>query len=62
MVKVLGIDTSEVQEITCRNCASRLEFTRNEVVHSTYTDYGGGTDKFDYITCPTCGKKVEVDV
>jgi hypothetical protein len=59
MVQIIDKDERHVHECTCRNCASRLRYTRSEVESYRHTDYGGGTDTYHYITCPSCGKRVE---
>lgn len=59
MVQVIGKDESQVLECTCRSCASRLRYTRSEVQSFMHTDYGGGTDRVNYIVCPTCGSQVQ---
>lgn len=58
MVKVIGLDQSEVKRITCKNCASILEYTQNEVLITSGTDYGGGSCGSHFLNCPTCSKKV----
>jgi len=60
MAKVVGRDESAVKRVTCRSCASILEYNLAEVQSFTSTDYGGGMDINYYITCPSCGKKVYV--
>jgi hypothetical protein len=59
MVQIIGKDDTQVHECTCRNCASRLRYTRSEVQSFRHTDYGGGTDIVHYIVCPGCGKQVQ---
>ena len=60
MAKVVGKSKKMVKKVTCRNCASIIEYTQREVQSRTYSDYGGGTDSFSYITCPECKEDVEV--
>ena len=60
MVTVVGKNSGHVKHCTCRNCASRLEYTQSEVQSYVHRDYGGGSDTVKYIICPRCGKKVEV--
>lgn len=60
MVKVVGKNDQHVKRTTCRNCASILEYTRNEATPHIHYDYGGGSDTYYWITCPNCGKDVNV--
>lgn len=60
MVKVVGRDENAVKRVTCRGCASILEYTRSEVKSYTSTDYSGSSDITDYVPCPTCGGKAVV--
>jgi RNase P subunit RPR2 len=60
MVQIVGKDQSVYKRITCRNCATILEYTPNEVQKRVTKDYGGGTDVTEYIQCPNCAKDVTV--
>lgn len=60
MVEVIGVDQAQFLEVTCKNCASKLRYTRNEVHEGTHYDYGGGSDTVYWIDCPSCGQKVYV--
>ena len=55
MVKVVGRDESAVKRVTCRHCASILEYTSKEVRSRHGTDYGGGPDGAEWVDCPNCG-------
>lgn len=57
MVKIIGIDKTKVKRVTCRRCASILEYTLSEVV-SYKTNYGylGDYDIEYGICCPVCKK------
>lgn len=57
MVKVVGRDETVVKRVTCRSCASILEYTKSEVKKFTSYDYGGGSDINYYIDCPSCEQK-----
>lgn len=54
MVKVLGKDNTHIHQVTCKNCASILEYTLSEVKHYMKYDYGGDADIYYYIECPSC--------
>lgn len=57
MVKVVGKDETAVKRVTCRGCASILEYTLSEVKEVNGTDYGGGPDGMEWVDCPHCGGK-----
>jgi RNase P subunit RPR2 len=48
MVEIVGVDPAQKHRITCENCASILEYTKNEV-----REYGQ-----EWVDCPKCEKKV----
>lgn len=60
MVKVVGRDETAVKRITCRGCASILEYTLSEVKKYSGTDYGGGSDGCEWVDCPSCGYQVVI--
>jgi len=57
MVKIVGKDESFVKRVTCRSCASILEYTLNEVREYHGTDYTGGVpnDTSQIYIDPTTG-------
>lgn len=57
MVKVVGRDETAVKRVTCRDCASMLEYCLYEVKSRKVSDYGGGSDGMEWVDCPNCGKK-----
>ena len=60
MAKVVGRDESVVKRVTCRNCASILEYTKNEVRSYHGTDYSGGSDGQEWVDCPNCGGRAVI--
>lgn len=58
MAKVVGIDTSKMKRITHSACGAIIEYFPNEVKTFVKSDYGGGSDVYNYITCPHCGKDI----
>jgi len=60
MVKVVGRDESAVKRVTCRSCASILEYKLSEIKSYQAGDYSGDTWMEYYIDCPDCSKKVIV--
>lgn len=60
MVQVVGKDEGQVLKVTCRNCASILQFTRSEAKERVYRYYTGGASREMEITCPACGVNVNV--
>lgn len=60
MVKVVGKDEKAVKRVTCKSCASILEYTLSEVKEYHGTDYGGGPDGQEWVDCPNCGKRAVI--
>ena len=60
MVQVVGKDEGQVLKVTCRNCASMLQFTRSEAKQKVYRDYTGDVDIEWEIDCPACRSIVNV--
>jgi len=60
MVRIIGDAPETVKQATCYNCATRLEYTMNEVKAYHGKDYSGGSDGREWINCPKCGKEVVV--
>lgn len=58
MIRVIGTAQKEIHEATCKNCASKLEYTLNEVKEYNGRDYSGGSDGHRYIRCPSCSDKI----
>lgn len=58
MVMVIGKDKNLYKQITCKNCASILEYVNNEVKRYDGVDYSGGADGKEWIKCPSCNKQV----
>ena len=55
MARVVGRDDSVIKRATCKNCASIIEYTPNEVISYIASDYGGGRDEYFKLCCPNCG-------
>ena len=60
MVMVVGKDPAAVKRVTCRGCASILEYTTSEVQEYHGTDYSGGSDGMEWVVCPNCGGKAVI--
>lgn len=58
MARVIGKDEKHVHEVTCKNCASVIEYTKSEEQEHVGKDCGGGTDIRRWIICPSCGSEV----
>lgn len=58
MVQVVGKDQSAVKRVTCKQCASILEYTPSEVKKQEGRDISGGPDGREWINCPSCDHKV----
>lgn len=57
MVKVVGKDPKAIKQVTCKSCASILEYTLSEVKSYKAGDYSGDTWMEYYVDCPECGSK-----
>lgn len=60
MVKVVGRSEAAVYTATCENCASILEFVKNEVTTQFYKERDGSSDSYKFVKCPECGIKVNL--
>ena len=60
MPRLIEIDKSVEKRVTHRDCGAVIGYYQNEVKDAIHEDYGGGSEKWYYIVCPNCGKKVEV--
>jgi len=49
-----------MKQCSCRNCASVLKYTEDEVKSQVVYDYSGGSDVEKTIKCPACGYKIHV--
>lgn len=62
MVKVIGKDKTAIKHITCKSCASILEYTESEVIRIRHScDYLGDCEYDDGIKCPECNNNVFTD-
>lgn len=62
MAKVVGLDQLVIKRITCKECASIIEYSKGEVRNLwNVKDYSGGSDGADGFSCPNCGKDVIVN-
>lgn len=60
MVTIVGKSPEHVKECTCRNCSTRLQYTKSEVQYYDDKDWTGSSDRVYFIRCPSCGNKVTV--
>ena len=49
-----------VKEAICKNCGVTIEYTPNEVISKSVSDYGGGSDTYYHVPCPKCDAKIYV--
>jgi hypothetical protein len=61
MATVVGTDPAAVKRITCRNCASVIEYTPSDTREIKETDYTGSTDIVVRLECPKCHASIAVD-
>lgn len=60
MAKVIGKSPEYVKQITCRNCASIIEYTLSECKQKAVKDYTGTSDIETYLKCPSCNERIYV--
>lgn len=60
MPAVVGYDETLKKRCTCKNCTAIVEYLAREVQSRSYRDYGGFSDTYHYIECPSCGKELQV--
>lgn len=59
MAKVIKIDESQAKRRTHKECGAVIEYFENEVERKLEPEpYGGGSDWYNYLTCPNCGKRM----
>ena len=58
MVKLVGQDQSQVKRVTCKNCASVLEYTVSEIEKHEGRDCTGESDEYEHVKFPSCNSKV----
>lgn len=57
MAKVIKIDKTKKKRITHSDCGAVIEYFQNEVETKLENEpYGGGSDYYNYLKCPNCGK------
>lgn len=57
MAKVIRIDKTKAKRRTHSECGAVIEYFENEVEKKVENEpYGGGTDTYHYLKCPTRGK------
>lgn len=61
MPRIVGRDPAAVKQVTCRQCASIVEYTMSETRESKVNwDYLGDYDIARVISCPGCGHQIQV--
>jgi RNase P subunit RPR2 len=62
MVKIVKVEPhpSVIKQCVCKNCGATLEYTPQDILRRTVRDYGGGSDTYNYISCPNCNKEVTI--
>jgi len=60
MARVIRIDPAVERTITHKECGAVIGYFENEVESKSISDYyGGGSDIFNYLRCPHCGKTIQ---
>jgi hypothetical protein len=60
MARIVGKDEKEMRRVTCRACASIVEYTMSETVTRWVGDYGGDREHIRELQCPGCINKILV--
>jgi hypothetical protein len=60
MVRIIGKDEREMRRVTCRFCASILEYTQSETTTRWVGDYSGDREQIRELQCPGCINKIPV--
>lgn len=60
MVKVIGNDPKHIKTCSCSNCSVKLEYVLADTTTTRQSDYGGGSDTYRWLVCPSCGKDINV--
>ena len=47
---------SVIKYVVCKNCGATLECVPNDIKRKIVTDYAGGKDVYDVVTCCVCNK------
>ena len=57
MAKVIRIDEKKAKRVTHSECGAVIEYYEVELEYKWHSDYGGGSDRYAYLTCPNCKKR-----
>jgi hypothetical protein len=61
MATIVGKDPGAVRRVTCKSCASIIEYTLSETREERVNhDYLGDSDIARVINCPGCGHMIQV--
>lgn len=60
MARVIGKDKAKVHRVTCDDCASIIEYTLSETKTHVHHDYGGGSDTYRTLKCPSCKETIDL--
>lgn len=58
---MVSVVTKKTKTCECSNCLATLEYYEIEVGEATHRYYDGSAERYKFITCPECNKRVEVD-
>lgn len=60
MATIIGTDPAAVKRVTCRNCASVIEYTPSDTREVRETDYAGDSELVSKLDCPKCRHVINV--
>ena len=62
VAKVVGKAPEHVKRVTCRNCASIIEYTLADTEVRTTPDYTGDCESYRSLICPACQSRISVSL
>ena len=60
MATVIGKNPRLINQTSCRECASIIEYTASELKSYSYKDYGGFSNTDYILICPCCGHDIDI--
>ena len=60
MATIIGKAPSAMRQVTCRECASIIEYTLSETTTRLVSDYSGDREMIRELKCPGCGVAIQV--
>lgn len=48
------------KQMSCQQCGALIAYVPNDIIKKTFSDYGGGSDTYNYVNCPNCQKDTRI--